>query len=509
MTKISFSFIIIAFSYFIFAIHNSLIFGSPKIINPELFKYYIDVKNPATNFLQFFFLAPLLFFTLSLINIFINSKFNNSIVEKKISNILKIIPTIKINKISYISVTIIIFSMTIIFIFDSFITILRDINQIADVDYTIMKDSASFTSYSQNHLTSFFLFVFFLLLFLKPKQSLNSGYFWGFAFIPFFSFNFFFNNIYTYFINFPTYLTDSIFAPQTYNWFVISLCFILTGMLLVFFKSKKCIQFSIYFILGTVINAIITFFTLLAIANLYNVSAANPELNNRSVLIDNISYNYNLSNILTHKDYEDNDRIEYLIESYAGVPMSNAEPLFSKMFSVNFQGDHEKSYQLFAKIYSANLKKIEGQQANILNKLKENTSLSLSTTIMIVISNSYYSISPYENSKSTIQNIIDKDYQKAVDNYIKFGLNSSDLKTEFSIHSKNYNNVGFKGIPSYQDMIASIIQQGHATMDFEKIKDEKNKNYWKNRVNQPDFGLYTDFYSENEFQDLFSTFNIK
>ena len=194
-----------------------------------------------------------------------------------------------------------------------------------------------------------------------------------------------------------------------------------------------------------------------------------------------------------------------LIESYAGNSMHNTTYLFEDLFSTGFEGDIERSYQLFATIYKQNNKIIASKKEKIYETLrnKANGTDAIALLIPVII----YEAGPEETTQNFINNVLEKNYQKAIDSYINDSLNNNTEYKSSYIKGQNDKIDGYGGDQNISALILSIVSHGYATFDTDKVTSEKWKKIWKEDLennNNVSSGV-----SPEKAEEWFKIFDIK
>jgi len=498
-------------TFFSFIYYSIMQYDNLSLFEKTPFEAIIKASRSPFDYLLTLTLIPILLFISGFITAFTTSDFNNYSIEKKINHLFKLIPVIKIHWILYLLFFSILYAISLFFVCDLIIICISGTDSFQDIDFSTMELTQYLPNFNKNYSIFFVFFAFLFLLVFKSKERINVSYFLGFLLLPFLTHNIIYTKIYAIFHPIPPYLAEIVFLSEK-DTLILNLLILLLSSIFAYslFKlkdRKNIINHLLFLFTGYFLNIIITLLTLTFVFNLYHLDSANESTKNKHILINNIQYDYIPQNAPTYTSNKDNEKLDILINAYAGSSIHLSDPIFSELFSINFKGNHENSYQLFATIYNANSKIAQKNQPKIFEIIKNNN-ISINTAVKLIIYYAYYQSSPYEATQSAIQNVLDKNYQEAINNYIKFGLNSS-IENKSLFAGNNITSIGFRGIPSYQDMISSIIYEGYATMDFNKIDNEQSKQYWIERLKSPNLGLSDKEYSENEFNELFSVFGRK
>lgn len=463
--------------------------------------FNFKTKNHFFDFIDIIFIAFGTIFIYFLYEVFLNSKYNRTKFEIFIYNLLNKIPKFEINSKIYTTVIIMLYAFTLYYILVFIRLAYISTQLIANVDYLTMEPITQ-SVYTETNLYLIPIVLFFSFFMLtKPNKNVNEDIINGFHLYLFVSLILNGKNGDLFLKEYDSHFLFNLLSSSTLALiFVICLLYILNFQKL---SLKEITKKSLYFILGYWLMSLL-------IIGIYKFSMIDfkkeyidSNLNDRVLSINGNDYNYNTSLLLIHKDQEDNPDFEYLIESYAGQSMHRTLNLFDYIFSKDFKGDKERSYQLFAKIYEKNSIVMKNNEEKAFKLL--NNGVSTTDYFSIVMPYIIYESSPYESTRKTMENILNKDYQAAVDNYIEYGLNN-DMTVISKFTKKERENKGFVGSPVYQSLIYSLVSNGYAKFDLEKVKNDKYKEIWKNRL-QKNNTLY-EKYSEEKVEKWFKTFGV-
>lgn len=447
-----------------------------KNFNPYNFKienYFIEFMN-----INLFALSLFSFYFLQ--KNFLNSNYNKTKFERFIHKFLSKIPKFKIDYRIYTAVIIMLYGFILYYVL--FFIKVSYINSqlIAGIDYSKMEPIINLENIEISLLLIPIILFFSFFIFTKNDKEVNEDIINGIHLCLFLN------------------IVFNIFSLISIA-FIIIMCLI---YMLEFRKlsSKEIIKKISYLILG--FGIMILFIICANKFKIIEMKNYDNNLNNRVLSINGNNYNYNTS-VFIHNDNKEDHQFEYLIESYAGQSMNNTLDLFSYIFSNEYKGDKERSYQLFAKIYEKNSLIMKNNEEKAFNLL--NTGVSSVDYFEIIIPYMIYEVSPYNSTKKTIENILNKDYQSAVDNYIEYGLNS-DVVVVSKFTKKERNPSGFIGSPVYQEMIYSLVKNGYAKFDIEKIKNSEYKEKWRRKLQEKPY--YYKKYPEENIEKWFKVFGV-
>lgn len=457
-------------------------------------------KNYFFDFIDVVFFASLTICVYFLYDIILNSKYNRTKFEIFIYNILNKIPKFEVDYKIYTTAIIMLYAFILYYIFVFIKLAYFSIQLIASIDYLTM-EAITPSIYTETNLYLIPIVLFFsFFIFTKSNKNVNEDLINGFHLYLLVGLILNGKNGYLLLNEYNINFVYNILLSTSLA-FIIIICFL---YILNFRKLslKEISKKSLYVISGYLIMSLLTIFIYtFSIINLKR-DFIDSNLNDRALLINGNNYNYNTS-VLTHNDNKEDPSFEYLIESYAGQSMHNTLDLFSYIFSSDYKGDKERSYQLFATIYKKNsivMKNNEEKAFKLLNEGVNSTDY-----FSIVMPYIIYEASPYESTIKTIESILNKDYQAAVDNYIEYGLNSNSVVIS-KFTKKERNQLGFIGSPVYQEMIYSLVKNGYANFNIEKIKNTTYKESWRKKLEEELY--YKQKYSEENIEKWFKAFGV-
>lgn len=459
------------------------------------------------NTLTFFTMAFLLVFYYFL-NVFKSSHYKTSWIEKPISKVLNLFPSWKVNHIIYSVVVITLPAIFIYVIIDSVIMMSLSASLIAEIDYTTYEKLPIY-GYSRSYtLIYLFIALFFFFMSTKPSKKIKADVFYG-AFVL--------HTVLSTLFGLNSYkLSDELSSMDislqkalgTVSVNVEHFIFVASILLTLIYlfslynaKTPKKISIKIGVLFGSYLlsRVFMVGAGALALTSEY-VEMFQSNLNDREVVIAGQTYQYNTS-LLEHDSNKENEA-EFLIESYVGQSMHNSSYAFNFIFSDDYQGDKEKAYQLYAKIYKRNSEIFEKSKDQAYSMLQEGVNMTDAINILIpfIINESM----PYSLTKEVNDAILEKDYQKAVDTYIEKVLNNKSER--ISVLTKEPVKTS-PGTEMMQNLIQSIIENDFATMDLNKIENPKMKEIWQKNLEKPIYSYSR--YSDEIVNEWFKIFDIK
>ena len=423
-------------------------------------------------------LGILLILIIAFKELLLSSNYNNTKIEKSIHNILNKIPKFKINNKLYVTTFLLILLIFYSVFFDILNTISLISNFTTELNYSTMDYLPIKGFGDEKSLFIIIPLVFSFFILVKPKDKINRNFTTGCVlfFVSMFIINY--NMLKEYneiLIENGEYLKDSI-----NNYLYLKISGIIFVVMFLLFNIKYLIEKNFITNLFNIsLGYILSFILVLTSVNLIQYTKNNQylsqNLNDRNIIINDKNYNYNTSPFLMHNDQKDDQDFELLIESYAGQGMHNSSFIFQYIFSNNFKGDKERAYHLFSKIYKNNSIIIKENKVKAYNIL--DNEVNAVDLFHILIPYILEEVSPYESTKRTLDNVLNKDYQAAVDNYIEYGLNSDFVVV--SRFTKKEIETGFFGDDIYREMIYSLVSNGYAKFDLEKVKNDKYRKKWE------------------------------
>lgn len=455
--------------------------------NYNSFKIYSGV-SPSLNV----FLTMVAFYLIYLFIGFIEeSKYNNTKIEKRLFEVINKRPRKEINTYFYGFILLSLPSLVFYQIIKSLFQMVLSTNLTVEYDYFTYEQLPNYGMYDNTLSIVAIMFLFMFFVFAKPKKEINFNLIVGAYFVPVILLSLFKIGISAPegMKEFGLNITNIIGIQEGLNTLLFFVCIAFTlryTLALCFEKKDLKSKFKDLFFVagGYLFNKALTFvFMLLALMG-SEANYLSAGINDKTVNLNGTEYNINVS-LLTHKDNKGKpfgSETEWLIESYFGLSMHNAQYALQYLFGDDFKGDKERSYLMFAKIYKQNSILMEAKKDKMLNAM--NTGVNMTDAVSTMIPLIIYEASPYENMKRSIDSVIKKDYQGAVDYYISDQLNSKTKRKSSFDGREIGQSVGY---PVYVAMLSSIVQNGYAKIDYSKIENEELRERIKEEFTSPIF----------------------
>ncbi|MFS1428799.1 hypothetical protein LMH73_017055 [Vibrio splendidus] len=325
-----------------------------------------------------------------------------------------------------------------------------------------------------------------LVVFTKPKEKVNTGYLMGLFALPVLVslcmpeiFVQLFNMIDRDAVQIP-HLSEYetlIFGVKTGVLGILSI-FFTTWFLIVIpacyayisFKAGSIKPFVLWTILGFAASILVTITSLFIICASDTSKLVLNNYNIESIELNGHTYHYDLSLI---KHPENDYDTEFLLESYAGISMHNSTEVFNYLVSANNTGDKELAIKFIAKIHLRNFQLFALHREAFLKAAE--SSMTSADYMRGVIGLIIYENSSLEMIEPTLQAVINRQYQLAIDLYI------SDIANANRDTKSSYNGEPIKGGSGgtlyLQAIIRAIVQSELATLDLNEIKDERIRDF--------------------------------
>lgn len=451
------------------------------------FKIYSGV-SPSLNIFLTMFAFYLIYLFIGFIE---ESKYNNTKIEESLFETLNKRPRKEMNTYLYGFILLSLPSLFFYQIIKSLFQMVLSTNLTVEYDYFTYEQLPNYGMYDNTLSIIAIIFLFMFFVFVKPKKEINSNLIVGAYFLPVILLS-----LFKIGISVPEEMreldlniTKIIGIQESLNAFLFFVCIAFTlryTLALCLEKKELKLKFKDLFFVagGYLFNKSLTFVFMLLVLTGSEANYLSGGINDKTVNLNGTEYNINVS-LLDHKDNKGKpfgSETEWLIESYFGLSMHNAQYAIKHLFSDDFKGDKEKSYLMFAKIYKQNSMLMAAKKDKMLNAM--NTGVNMTDAVSTMIPLIIYEASPYENMKRSIDSVIDKDYQAAVDYYILDQLNNKTKRTS----SFDGREIGQSvGNPIYISMLSSMVQNGYATIDYSKIKNAELKERIKEEFTSPIF----------------------
>lgn len=474
--KIFYSISIGALIYFIYYFYTELLGGTYGGFVWDRYSNFEIIAN-------FGLSMPLLVFTILLINKFEDRKDKGTKIENKIGNALS---KIKILEVSNLGFYFICFSYLGFAIYSQYELLIL---MASSLKLIMGYDLLTFTPMESIHFIKDHVFVlsliniafFVLFLITKPKKY-NNDVFFGIFILPILIGLIFDINLFSGLSNVEGMpenpLKDLLGINNGVTFFLITglAYLVLTYLFEVHNKNKKFKKVIKDNISGLVFSkVIIVMASMLFAATSPTIKYVNTDWNLKTVEINNKEYIINQSLI----SEMDNMETEFLIESYVGLSAHNSHnSIYYLLF--NYEGNKDKARKLVSLILLNHLNKI----ADKYDSLEEiiNKPIEASTAINIAIPTIIYEAASERHVGRFLQAAYDEKYQDAIDYFIEDSLNNT-TETYSLIYPKESVTSSY-GSPLHQMLFANIVSNGLATLDYDKIKDEKIREKFKDIMNE-------------------------
>lgn len=469
-----------------FYIQNTLIGYYGSSISDDI-NIYSSFLYESSIFIFFIFSIGLLFF----VNKMEYSKHNNLGIEKSISKFFKRMKIVEVDNKAYYLFLFFYLSWFTYSLYEGLFLIAGSSTLKTGIDYLAMEKTEYF---DYSYIRSMFiigisLFALITFLVVKPKSK-NKDFLFGLLIIPFIcsllnitSLTKILTNdfdeiskvgtsINNEFHNVLNYLNYEFGFVKEFIFFVVVIA--VFNYLFQVYKSKKKIKNTvIHLVLGFVVykaavltGAFLFLFspTIDYLANNENIHTINVE--GKEFTID--------QTLLTYQD--NNMNTEFLLEAYAGLTMHNAQPVLNNLLSTSFEGNKEMAINLSSNILLRNLKKYKENEEKLINLIKTNT-IEQSAIINMLIPYIIYENSPIEDQERALTEIIKGNYQNGIDYFIEDAVNRTEersLKLTMKDPSDQIKTNSF-GHPVLQSIIALIVNEGYAEIDYSKVNKDEDR----------------------------------
>lgn len=471
------------FLFFVLIFSSSLFFNMDSVLSfesrPDDFNAYFNFSSILIAFFVIFTLI-----SKHLVNtVFRNSKYNNSLIEKKIFNYINLVKKTEVSNFFFYSV-LFLFSGTLFYVLIDLVAMLnKEASLIPEVSYQFEK----FDNYKQTiettrvfNLISFTFFVFFT--FVKPKQPTSKAFLFGLFILPSLV-NIIVGNHISISTLPETVSYSNFFQPLIDFGHNVNLFFIITigvAAILLFshiylgfsnsvFKSdgKSLLKYTGFLGLGYVFHlASIVIFSV-AICHSPNVKLITDNDSVTTITIKGEEFSFRNSVLVA----EGNDMaMEYFVESYSGRSMHNYDAYLKYMLT-NYDGNKEQVIDFVSKIILRNQTEMLKNQEKGLDLIR--TDGIANTDLMeLIIPLIIHDHAPLFKMEDSLKALIEKDYQKAIDLYIEKNLNNKVAHNSIYTGEVVENNYGH---PDFALLVRYILDHNLATLDYDLIENEELK----------------------------------
>lgn len=440
-----------------------------------------------------------------IINIIKENKYPTKI-EKYLQDKIKKIPEIKINSKLYsffiVSIPILLqYIMIKIIVISALATSL-----VFEYDHHTFEKLDHYGYDASGDIISLIIATFAVMLILKPKEKINKTIIAGGILLPIII------STLSYFIApltslnvFEPYLMTEIMTTITDVSYWIGTVFVFITIVSMFnivcyYLGKDSTQMTIDLTKGFIFSKLLSVIMFALVLSSKPVEYFEADLNQRTVVIEGVEYNYKASLLQTDK-YDDLELTEYLIEGYDGHSLHNTNTYFDYLFSDAYKGNKEKAYKLYSKVFLENAKHQEKTKELKIAAL--NDGMNLSESVPVIIGIIHHEAMPLDKFKSIYENILEGNYQQAIDDYVKNVVNNEEeiISTITGESMKE-----LIGGESFKTMIASIIQNGYATIDYNEINNQERIDELKKLIESE---IYKGTKStDEEIENLYKIFKI-
>lgn len=439
------------------------------------------------------------------------SKKNNTRIEKATAEWLNKNKKYSVPNTLYSALILIAASYPMLLLLEFVILIAMSTNQFTGIDY-ITLTKTKYYGYTEltAYLFSFIsLLLFGLFLAIKPKEKLSIDFLYGIFVVPLilsFSFDitpFEFNKVLSILSVADRTLLESGHKSIVTLLVVISIMLVVYYLYDLYLNKKTLLSKLTNITLGYILSRGVLIIMISLFLKGETVKIYQNPTNIKTVNVYNKSFEINTTLLNKMEDA----KLEELIKGYNGLSIHHSAKTLEELMHKDFQGDKEKAIKLLATVHLKNYQLWSAKKEIVIALLKEgvNSTDGINLLIPMII----YDAMPLNQVENSLSSAKRGQYQEAIDYYILDVLNN-DLETKISFRDEIVNNKVIQN--TYFEMIASIIINDYAVIDYSKIESLETRELLKKAIEQrssPSKKINNEIYSNERMNKWYDVFEIK